>query len=114
MRSRKALMAALLVPALLTGCKKTSGTGAAKEDMTLVPREADIVVMANLTRMRNTDMWRRLQDLRDGDASSKKEYDDFVLRCHLDPMKDIDSVFMAFPQAGGAKEFAAILRGKLD
>ena len=40
--------------------------------------------------------------------------DDFVLRCQLDPMKDIDSVFLAFPQSGGAKEFAALLRGKFD
>ena len=98
MRLRSALIAAMFVPAVsvgLAGCKKTSGTGAAKEDMALVPREADIVVMANLTRMRNTDMWRRLQDLRDSDANSKKEYDDFVKRCQLDPMKEIDSVFLA-------------------
>src|SRR5579859_5057603 len=111
MRSRSILFAVLLVPVVVTGCKKTSGTGAAKEDMTLAPREADIVVMANLSRMRNTDMWRRLQDLRDSDASSKKDYDDFVLRCQLDPMKDIDSVFLAFPQAGGAKEFVGVMRG---
>jgi hypothetical protein len=114
MRLRSAVFAALLVPVFVTGCKKTSGTGAAKEDMTLVPREADIVVMANLTRMRNTDMWRRLQDLRDSDANNKKEYDDFVKRCQLDPMKDIDSVFLAFPQTGGQKDFAAVMRGKFD
>src|SRR2546423_8002799 len=114
MRSRSAILAALLVPVVLTGCKKTSGSGAAKEDMSLVPGETDIVAMANLTRMRNTDMWRRLQDLRDSDAGSKKEYDDFVMRCQLDPMKDIDSVFLAFPQSGGAKEFVALLRGKFD
>jgi len=114
MRSRSVILAALLLPVVVTGCKSKSGTGAAKEDMTLAPREADIVVMANLTRMRNTDMWRRLQDLRDSDASSKKEYDDFVQRCQLDPMKDIDSVFLAFPQAGSAKEFVGVMRGKFD
>jgi hypothetical protein len=110
-------MFALLLPVVAmvgAGCKKTSGTGAAKEDMALVPKEADIVVMANLTRMRNTEIWRRLQDLRDSDAKSKKEYDDFVTRCQLDPMKDIDSVFLAFPKTGGAKDFAVLMRGKFD
>ncbi len=117
MRLRSVLLLGLLAPIVLgaSACKKTSGTGAAKEDMQLVPKEADIVVMANLTRMRSTDMWRRLLDLRDGDANSKKEYDDFVKRCQLDPMKDIDSAFLAFPQQeAGTKDFAAVLRGKFD
>jgi hypothetical protein len=114
MRLRSLLFAVMFVPVVVSGCKKTSGTGAAKEDMALIPREADIVVMANLTRMRNTDMWRKIQDLRDSDANSKKEYDDFVKRCQLDPMKEIDSVFLAFPQSGGGKDFAAVLRGKFD
>jgi hypothetical protein len=117
MRLRNAVFAIVLfapVAFVSVGCKKTSGTGAAKEDMQLVPKEADIVVMANLTRMRNTEMWRRLQDLRDSDANNKKEYEDFVKRCQHDPMKDIDSVFAAFPQQGGGKEFAIILRGKFD
>jgi hypothetical protein len=60
-------------------------------------------------------MWRKLLDLRDSDPSSKKEYDEFVQKCGLDPFKQIDSVFMAFPQQNGAtKEFAAILRGSFN
>lgn len=108
----------VLFSALLAGsaCSKTSGTGAAKEDMQLVPREADIVFMANLSRMRNTAMWRRMLDLRDNDPKSKADYDDFVKKCDLDPFKQIDSVFMAFPQqgAGATKEFAAVLRGTFN
>jgi hypothetical protein len=114
MRLGHVVLGSLLVFSAV-GCKKTSGTGAAKEDMQLVPRESDIVLMANLTRMRNTAMWRQLQDFREGDANSKKQYDDFVKRCELDPMKDVDSVFLAFPQQGGtSKDFAVVLRGKLD
>jgi hypothetical protein len=98
-----------------TACKKTSGTGAAKEDMQLAPREADIVFMANVTRMRNTQMFRKLLDVRDSDPSSKKDFDEFVQKCGLDPFKQIDSVFVAFPQGGGTtKEFAAVLRGTFD
>ncbi|MDB4964334.1 MAG: hypothetical protein JWN44_23 [Myxococcales bacterium] len=98
-----------------TACKSTSGSGAAKEDLALVPKEADIVLMANVARIRNTAMWRKLLDVRDSDAQAKKDYEEFVQKCALDPFKQIDSVFVAFPQGGGAeKEFAAILRGQFN
>lgn len=99
----------------LPACKSTSGSGAAKEDLALVPKETDIILMANVARMRNTAMWRKLLDLRDQDPQSKKDYDEFVTKCALDPFKQIDSVFVAFPQSGGEqKEFAAILRGQFN
>jgi hypothetical protein len=38
-----------------------------------------------------------------------------VQRCGLDPFKQIDSIFIAFPQAGGGtKEFAGLLRGTFN
>jgi len=99
----------------LSACKSTSGSGAAKEDLALVPKETDIILMANVSRMRNTAMWRKLLDVRDSDPQAKKDYDEFVQKCALDPFKQIDSVFVAFPQGGGEqKEFAAILRGQFN
>jgi hypothetical protein len=105
--------------ASLGGCQSCTGGGAtAKEDMQLVPKETEVVFMGNLSRMRNTAMWRKMLDLRDSDASTKKDYDDFVQKCQLDPLKQIDSVFVAFPQTGaadqGQREFAAILRGTFN
>jgi hypothetical protein len=98
-----------------SSCSSTSGTGAAKEDMQLVPKETDVVFMANLTRMRNTALWRRMLDVRDSQPSVKKEYDEFVKTCALDPLKQIDSVFVAFPESvSQSKEFAAILRGTFN
>jgi hypothetical protein len=96
---------------LASGCKNSS-TAAAKEDMQLVPKETQLVLMANLNRMRNTPLWRKMLDLRDSDPQSKATYDEFVQKCGLDPLKQVDSVFLAFPQgASDAKEFAAIVRG---
>ena len=98
-----------------TACKKTSGSGAAKDDLALVPKQTDIILMANVARMRNTEMWRKLLDVRDSDPQAKKDYNEFVTKCGLDPFKQIDSMFVAFPQGGAdQKEFAAILRGKFD
>ena len=98
-----------------TGCTKTSGSGAAKEDMQLAPKETDVVFMANFTRLRNTDMWKKAVELRDSDANTKKDYDDFVKKCELDPFKQIDSIFVGFPQTvGESKEFVAVLRGTFN
>jgi hypothetical protein len=100
----------------VTGCQScSSGTRTAKEDMQLAPKETDVVFAANFSRMRNTAMWRKLLDLRDSDASTKKDYEDFAQKCQLDPLKQIDSVFLAFPQSmSESKEFAAILRGTFN
>lgn len=116
MRSSSLVLGGLVAATVACGaCKSTSGSGAAKEDLALVPKEADIVLMANVTRMRNTAMWRKLLDVRDSDPQQKKDYDEFVTKCGLDPFKQIDSVFVAVPQGGGEqKEFAAILRGQFN
>lgn len=115
----RASLIALLGLLVLPACKSTSGSGAAKEDLALVPKETDIILMANVARMRNTAMWRKLLDVRDQDPQTKKDMDEFTVKCGLDPFKQIDSVFLAFPQggpdqAGGEKEFAAILRGQFN
>jgi hypothetical protein len=114
MPARRILLCAAAVVAV-AACNKTSGSGAAREDLALVPKETDIVLMANVARMRNTAMWRKVLDVRDSDPQAKKDYDEFVQKCALDPFKQIDSVFVAFPQSSGEqKEFAAVLRGQFN
>ncbi|HZS37510.1 MAG TPA: hypothetical protein VFF06_11825 [Polyangia bacterium] len=114
MRALHIALFGLVAVSASSGCKSSS-TASAKEDMQLVPKDSQMVLMANLNRMRNTAMWRKMLDLRDSDPKSKADYDEFVQKCSLDPLKQIDSVFLAFPQgAGDAKEFAAILRGTFD
>src|SRR6185369_2454871 len=111
MRASRFLLSAVLTVSV-AACSKTSGSGAAKEDLALVPKETDIVLMANLTRMRNTAMWRKLLDVRESNEQAKKDYAEFVQKSGLDPEKQVDSVFVAVPQGGGdQKEFAAIARG---
>jgi hypothetical protein len=104
-----------LIACLAPACKKTSGTGAAKEDLLLVPKDSQTLLMANITRMRSTAVWRKIEDIRDHDDASKKDYQDFVQKCGLDPLKQVDSVFVAVPQVSSeTKEFAAILRGTFN
>ena len=63
-----------------SACKSTSGSGAAKEDLALVPKESGIILMANVARMRNTAMWRKLLDVRDSDPQSKKDFEEFTTK----------------------------------
>lgn len=112
--SMRASRLLLFVALFASACHRNSGTGAAKEDLSLVPKEADIILMANVTRVRNTAMWRKVLEVRDGDPQQKKDYADFVAKCQLDPFTQIDSVFVAFPQGHDQKEFAAILRGTFN
>ncbi len=99
------------------GCSScgAGGAGGAKEDVALVPKETDVILSANMKRMRNTAMWRKLLDVRDESPSAKKDMAEFVQKCGLDPFQHIDSAFAAFPHTSPAgdsgKEFALILRG---
>ena len=98
-----------------SGCKGLGGGGVPKDDLALVPKEAEILFAANLGRIRNTSMWRKLLDLRDNDAGMKKDYEDFVKKCAFDPMQQLESVFAAFPQgASDSKEFVMIVRGPFN
>jgi hypothetical protein len=114
MRASRILLSVFLTVAV-AACNKTSGTGAAKEDLALVPKETDIILMANVARVRNTAMWRKFVEVRDSDPKAKKDFDEFVQKTGFDPFKQLESVFVAFPQGGGdQKEFAAIVRGQFD
>lgn len=96
-------------------CNRTSGSGAAKDDLALVPREADVVLMVNLTQARDSALWKKAMDKLNTDAKSKKEYDDFVKKCSFDPIKEVDSVFLAFPQnVSEMKEYAVLIKGKFS
>src|SRR5262245_57782529 len=97
----------VLLSACAQSCKQQGGA-AASDPMALVPKEADIVVHANFDRLRATNLWKRMLDFRDSNEQTKKEYEDFVKRCNLDPFAQLESVFAALPASGENKEYAVI------
>src|SRR5438876_446913 len=58
------VLAGLLAVAVASSCKKGVAP-AAKQDLALVPKDANLVVMLNLSRARGSAMWKKLVDLRD-------------------------------------------------
>ena len=103
------------VAALTPACNRTSGSGAAKDDLATVPRDTAMVFMVNVAQARKTEAWKKLTELRDKDAKSKQQYDDFVKKCSLDPFNQIDSVFVAMPaNYNDTKEIAILARGTFN
>ncbi|MCS6913181.1 MAG: hypothetical protein RMK29_04855 [Myxococcales bacterium] len=81
----------------------------------MVPKETDIVVMLNLKRARGTAMWKKLIELRDQDEGASRQYRDFVSKCGLDPLQEIDSLFLALPQdTADSGQFALVIRGSFQ
>lgn len=95
------------------GCSRfRSGTLGARDDLALVPRETAGIFMLNVKQARGSKLWQRLMDLREKDATAKKEYQDFISKCGLDPLQQIDSLFLALPEnAQESREYALLLRG---
>src|SRR5687768_926897 len=113
-RHVKLWVAAGLVASIGFGCNKKSGTAAAKEDITLVPKETEMIFMVNVPRMRNTPMWRKGVEQLTNTPEAKKELETFATKCKLDPTKHIDSAFVALPTSTEAKEFAVLIRGTFN
>ncbi len=95
----------------LGACK---GGGAPKEDLALVPQDAEIVVGINLARMRGTAMWKKFMDLAMSQEQSKKSYEDFNKACvDFGAADGPQSVFVALPQmTNTTKDGAVIIRLK--
>lgn len=112
----RALQVAALTCAVgLSGCNRTSGSGAARDDLKMVPKETDVVLMVNLAQARKSPTWQRAVQRLSEDAKGRADYQDFARRCQLDPFTQIDSLFVALPSnISDSKEYAALLRGPFD
>lgn len=96
------------------GCSRfRSGTLGARDDLALVPRETAGIFMLNVKQARGSKLWQRLNELREKDATAKKEYQEFIAKCGLEPLQQIDSLFLALPEnAQESREYALLLRGR--
>lgn len=111
-RSLYAPLSAVALSLFLGACNRTSGSAAAKDDLTLVPKETDVVLMVNVKQARTSALWAKFIDKVNQDAKAKKNYDEVVAKCHVDPFKQLDSVFVALPSnVTETKEFAVLMRG---
>lgn len=113
LRRSLVVLCALALLGLTIGCSRfRSGTLGARDDLALVPRETAGVFMLNVKQARGARVWQRLMELREKDATAKKEYQEFIGKCGFDPLQQIDSLFLALPEnAQESREYAVLLRG---
>src|SRR5262249_31530438 len=87
-------------------CGQTAGTAATRAHLPMVPREPQLVARLNTKKMRPTPVWKRFTDMTEQSPEQKARYADLVKQPGLDPLKQIDSAFVALPTAGGTGDFA--------
>lgn len=113
-RSWLALATGLLAVSAILSVSSCRRKQAAREDLAILPKNAQAIVAVNATRMRDTAMWRKLLSLRDETPEAKKQYEDMVKRCDFDPFKQLDSAIMAVPSGMGDGELGIIVHGTFN
>ncbi len=119
----------LAAAAALPACSSCRRSADSQGDIALLPQETGVLFTANLEKARTTAFWRKLMELRGGEKraaatqppagdGAPKDYEEFVARCGLDPLKQLTSIAIALPSAGPATamsgQFGAIFHGTFD
>ena len=113
--------AAILMVALaaaLGGCRggcgpSTSSGRPAGGALAWFPGDTQIVVAIDFARLRATPLWTRLAALATASPGDQEQIDEVVRRTGFDPLRQIDSLTLAFPEEarnGGA--MGMVLRGR--
>jgi hypothetical protein len=96
------------------GCSRQPAAGRpANGALAWFPAETQIVVSVDFARLRATPVWARLAPLATSNADDKAQIDEMARRTGFDPMRQIDSLVVAFPEEarnGGA--MGLVLRGR--
>ena len=116
---RAPLRAAVLTLALVGagcrgGCSPGGTTGRpAGGALAWFPAETQIVVAIDFARLRATPLWSRLTPLVTSNSDDRLQIDELVRRTGFDPLRQIDSLVVAFPEeARRTGGMGLILRGR--
>lgn len=113
MRASRSILActaalALVAAAGCSSCKK--GARESKQNLEMVPNEAVAVAEVNLDRMRGEPIWKRVEKSLNENQQNKQKYDDLVKETGFDPLKQLDTVFVAFGAKPDAGSYGGLLR----
>lgn len=96
------------------GCSRGGTTGRpAGGALAWFPAEAQIVVAIDFARLRATPLWSRLAPLVTSNSDDRLQIDELVRRTGFDPLRQIDSLVVAFPEeARSTGGMGLVLRGR--
>jgi hypothetical protein len=81
--------------------------------LALVPAEARVVVFVDFARIRDTPTWTKLVEITGRNPEDKKRIDELTLATGLDPLRQLTSLLIAFPEdARKLGEFGLVLRSE--
>ncbi|HET6284967.1 MAG TPA: hypothetical protein VFH73_28680, partial [Polyangia bacterium] len=105
----------------MTGMASCRGCGREPGDsrplggrLSLFPAQTTVVASIDLARLRSTPLAGKLAQLATGAQSDQREIETFTKRTGLDPLKQIESLVIAFPEeARRDGEFGMVLRAAM-
>jgi hypothetical protein len=95
------------------GCTRGGAPAHQAGALAWLPSETQIVISVDFARLRATPLWAQLAPLVTSNPDDKVQIDEIVRRTGFDPLRQIDSLVVAFPEEarnGGA--LGLVLRGK--
>ena len=115
-RTGLALVAALLAggASCRGGCSRPASVEApAAASVAWFPADARIVVAIDFARLRAAPLWGALGALAASDPADRQKIDELARRTGFDPLKQVDSITVAFPEEARAQGgMGLILRGR--
>lgn len=109
-----ALGLALGLGACRGGCSRaTPAPAAAPNLLAWFPADTHVVLSIDFARLRTTPLWSALGGLATTDPADRQRIEDLAKRTGLDPLKQVDSLIVAFPEEARAQgSMGLILRGQ--
>ena len=111
------LACALLLLGLATcrgGCRKNAGPSAPSAGLLdWFPSDTRVVVGVDFARLRATALWAQLGSLATTDPNDRQKIDELASRTGFDPLTQVDSLMVAFPEEARAQGgMGMLLRGR--
>ncbi|HEX2658072.1 MAG TPA: hypothetical protein VHU40_07375 [Polyangia bacterium] len=110
---------ALLLIALGGGCRggcsraTTAPAPTMASPLSWFPADTHVVLSIDFARLRTTPLWSALGGLATTDPADRQRIEDLAKRTGLDPLKQVDSLIVAFPEEARAQgSMGLILRGQ--
>jgi len=95
------------------GCSRSVPPQTAISPLAWFPADTHVVLSIDFARLRATPLWSALGGLATSDPGDRQKIDELAKRTGLDPLKQIDSLIVAFPEEARAQgSMGLIMRGQ--
>jgi hypothetical protein len=110
--------------AFVTACKKddssggkagnSSGTAAFDEDISMLPRDSEVVIGINVAQAMQSGLWKQFAEPKLTTGETMRKLGEFKAKCGIDPMTAVKSVAIGMKGVAGGKPDGAVVVHGMD